>query len=214
VYAALNGVVSFLKSRDFAINFIANLGGAMIGVLLAFSIERFRAHRDAKMLYGRVIRTSHSELGYLKPMYKSLSDSLKAGKRAGTPDTGAPATRALLVNPLVHDQAPHSMIMALSVLCYYLDAIEATGEEARNLSLQNQVPFGKILAHQFDSAISIITIVLEQMDSQLDLLGLEKTPDAATQEISRKLHEILRRPLPSIKSEGIMMAKEEGDDPS
>src|SRR5207248_4252329 len=50
VGAALHGVVAFLKSRDFAINFVANLAGAMIGILLAFWIERFRSRRETKML--------------------------------------------------------------------------------------------------------------------------------------------------------------------
>jgi hypothetical protein len=36
VDALLHSVVTFLTSREFAVNFFANLGGAMAGVLLAF----------------------------------------------------------------------------------------------------------------------------------------------------------------------------------
>jgi hypothetical protein len=113
----LQSVVAFLTSREFAVNFFANLGGAMAGVLLAFWIERVRARRDARMLYGRILRTSRSELAYLKPMCEHARDALRAGQSAGTLDSlGVPATRALLVSPLVHDQAPYSLIMALTIL--------------------------------------------------------------------------------------------------
>ena len=200
VGAALHGAVAFLKSRDFVVNFVANLGGAMIGILLAFWIERFRSRRETKMLYGRVLRTSRSELGYLKPMYENIRDALGAGKPMADVDTVAPATRALLINPLVHDQAPYSLIMALTVICHFLDTIETTFGRVRKLKPQDVAPFGKVLARQLDMAISIIIIVLEQIDSQLNLLGHEKTPDAATQEISRRLHEILRSSLVEAKA--------------
>jgi membrane associated rhomboid family serine protease len=59
----LHDAVAFLTSREFTVNFFANLGGAMIGVFLAFWFERVRARREARMLYGRILQTSHSELG-------------------------------------------------------------------------------------------------------------------------------------------------------
>jgi hypothetical protein len=59
----------------------------------------------------------------------------------------------------------------------------------------------KLLSEQFgdqlDKANSMITIALEQIDSQLKLLGLEKKQDAVTQEVSRMLLEVLRGPQPS-----------------
>jgi hypothetical protein len=191
----LHSLLTFLTSREFAVNFFANLGGAMVGVLLAFWIERVRARRDARMLYGRILRTSRSELAYLKPMCEHARDALRAGQSAGTLDSlGVPATRALLVSPLVHDQAPHSLIMALTILCGYLGATEAVFREVR-LKPQDVVArelFNKTLGDQLDNANKIITIALEQIDSQLKLLGLEKTPDAVTQEVSRRLLEVLQ----------------------
>jgi hypothetical protein len=182
----LQSVVAFLTSREFAVNFFANLGGAMAGVLLAFWIERVRARRDARMLYGRILRTSRSELAYLKPMCEHARDALRAGQSAGTLDSlGVPATRALLVSPLVHDQAPYSLIMALTILCGCLGATENAFREARRLKPQDVVArelLSKTLGDQPDKANKIITIALEQIDSQLKLLGLEKTPDPVTHE--------------------------------
>ena len=49
----------------------------------------------------------------------------------------------------------------------------------------------KTLGDQLDKATTIITIALEQIDSQLKLLGLEKTADAMTQEVGRRLRAVL-----------------------
>ena len=195
-------VVAFLTSREFAVNFFANLGGAMAGVLLAFWIERIRARRDARMLYGRILRTSRSELAYLKPMCEHVRNALRTAQSAGTLDSlGVPATRALLVSPLVHDQAPYSLIMALTILCGCLGATENAFREARWLKPQDVVArelLSKTLEDQLDTANKLITIALEQIDSQLKLLGLEKTPDAVTQEVSRRLLEALQSSQPSL----------------
>jgi hypothetical protein len=189
----LHDVVAFLTSREFAVNFLANLGGAMAGVLLAFWIERVRARRDARKRYGQTLRTSRSELAYLKPMCESSRDALRAGKSAGTYEWhGVPATRALLISPIVHDQAPYSMIMALMTLSAYLGATENVLREARGLKPQVRELLSKTLGDELDNVSKLITIALEQIDSQLKLLGLEKTPDAVTQEVSRRLLEVLR----------------------
>ena len=64
--AVLNGAVMFLSRPDFLVNFIANIGGALCGVLLAFWIERCRVRRNAMNLYGRVLLSCRFELGYLR----------------------------------------------------------------------------------------------------------------------------------------------------
>ena len=195
--AILHTVSSFLTSREFAVNFFANLGGAMVGVLLAFWVERFRARRDARMVYGRTLRTSRSELSYLRPMCEHGRDRLREGQRAGNNEfLDVPATKALLVNPLVHDQAPYSLIMALTTLCSYLSATQNVFRDPRWLKPQGvaEPELLNILGDQLDTASNIISIALEQIDSQLKLLGLKKTPDSVTQEVSRRLREVLQSP--------------------
>ena len=174
----LHGVGAFLASREFAVNFVANLGGAMVGVLLAFWIERVRARRDARHFYGRILQTSRSELAYLKPMCQSGRDALSAGKSAGTQESlGVPATRALVISPLAHDQAPYSLIMALTILCSFLGATEVVFRESRGIKPQDVAARDRLnmmLGEGLDKAIQLITIALEQMDAQLDLLGLKR----------------------------------------
>jgi hypothetical protein len=193
----LHTVSSFLISREFAVNFLANLGGAMAGVLLAFWIERFRVRRDARMMYGRILRTSRSELSYLRPMCEQRRDRLREGQRAGTNEfLDVPATRALLISPLVHDQAPYSLIMTLTTLCSYLSATQNVFRVRAGFKPEGVADpeLLKILGDQLERASNIISIALEQIDSQLKLLGLKKTPDSVTQEVSRRLREVLQSP--------------------
>ena len=96
---------------------------------------------------------------------------------------------------LVHDQAPYSLIMALTSLCAYLGATENVFREARRLKPQDVVArelLSKTFGDELDKATKMITIALEQIDSQLNLLGLQKTADAVTQEVSRRLLEVLQ----------------------
>jgi len=67
-------------------------------------------------------------------------DALRAGQSAGTHDSlDVPATWALLISSLVHDQAPYPLIMALTILCGYLGATENALREARQLKPQDVV---------------------------------------------------------------------------
>jgi hypothetical protein len=191
----LHRLGAFLTSREFTVNFLANLFGAMAGVLLAFLIQHVRTRHEARVLFGRILQTSRSELAYLKPMCESGRDALRAGKSGGSLDSlGVPATRTLLVSPLVHEQAPYSLIMALTILCRSLDGIESVYEDTRRLGRQYAVSpkLAGLFGHQLDKASKLMTIALEQMDLQLRLLHLEKTPDAATQEVSRRLLEVVQ----------------------
>jgi hypothetical protein len=186
---------------DFLGNFVANLSGAMFGVLLAFWIDRLRVRRDDRALYGRVLQTSHSELAFVKPMCEHVRDASRADKGVGTFDFFAlPATSALLVSPLVHNQAPYSLLMAATILCRYFEANESIFRVVSQKMLQlspsdaaTREILSKKFGDQMDNANNLITIALEQIDSQLKLLGLEKKKDVATQEVSRRLLEVLRK---------------------
>jgi hypothetical protein len=104
-------VLAFLMSRDFAVNFVANLFGALFGVSLAFSLERVRVRRDATSLYGRVLRTSRSELAFLKtgcefdrdprwtPENRPVVDGAKPASGSAAPST------SLLPRSLPFEQA-------------------------------------------------------------------------------------------------------------
>jgi hypothetical protein len=64
---------------DFVVNFVANLGGAMFGVLLAFWLDRRRARRESKGLYGRVLHACRFELGYQRSYANHEMQRLKGG---------------------------------------------------------------------------------------------------------------------------------------
>ena len=74
----LHDLVAFLTSREFAVNFLANLGGAMAGVLLAFWIECVRARRDTQ--------TATDELS--EHLSLSWRTSSRSASMTGTPCAG------------------------------------------------------------------------------------------------------------------------------
>lgn len=202
----VHAVGDFLTSRDFAVNFVANLGGALIGALvgvsLAFWFERVKGRRDATGLYGRILRTSRSELAYLKPLCESGRDHFRAGQNILFVDSvSVPATKALLTSPVVHDQAPYSLIMTLSILSAKVDATDGALREAQQGKLERHKEAREILSRalgdDMDRVCRLITLTLERIDSELKRLGLEKTPDAGTQEVSRRLREALQNLPPN-----------------
>jgi hypothetical protein len=211
VVAVLRGAFTFLSRPDFLVNFVANLGGALCGVFLGFLVERRRRRRDAMIerrrrrrvatrLYGRLLSTSRSELSYLRPMCKKAIDHLKAGTMGSLGSLSVPATRALLVNPLVHEKAPYSLIMALTILSTDAEGTEDALRWARmlikdrKLTPEAGVLYYNALASKAAILESLLGIALERLDLELTRLGIKVTVDPETQEVSRKLLEVLQGP--------------------
>ena len=167
----------------------------MAGVLLAFWVERLRARRDARILYGRILQTARSELSYLRPMCDHMRDRLKEGGSAGISDFGIPANRALLISPVVHEHAPYSLIMAITALSGYVGVPENAFQVGQSIKTKDVVQrelLNTMLADTLETASGLIMIALDQIDSELKLLGLQKIPDSATAEVSRRLREVLK----------------------
>jgi hypothetical protein len=182
-----HAVGSFLTSRDFAVNFVANLAGVLIGVLLAFRVERRRARRDADILYGNVLRSSRSELGYFAPMITS-TNTLHSFT--------LPATKALLIGPSLHERGPYSLVMALTALINYAGIIETSIQRVERLP-GDKTEFNRQLGDSLGRLHRTIAIAVERLDSELGRLGRRvKTADADTQEISRRLREIFQNSAP------------------
>jgi hypothetical protein len=200
--AALRELVGFFTSRDFRTNFLANLGGALGGVLLAFWIERRIARRNATRLYGNVLLSVRSELSYLRPQYVFVRDRLKAGRSAVRQSFIVPTAKAALINPLVHEQSPSSLVMALTTLNAYADDTdEAFGEGIKRIRAavrpQPEVAAAleiltRALETRVDQLQEIMGIALERIDAELARLKLTVLPDPDVQEVRRRLIEILK----------------------
>jgi hypothetical protein len=195
----LHAAATFLSRPDFLVNFVANLGGALCGVLLAFWIEHRRTRRDATNLYGRLLSTSRSELSYLRPMCAKQKDDFRAVKLV-TPlgSFSVPATRALLVNPLVQEKAPYSLIMALTILSAAVDTTEDALRQAKTLisgklSPEMAANYGKALGDEMEQVERLMEIALERLNLELERLGIALIADAQTQEVSRRLLEVVQK---------------------
>lgn len=138
---ALHDFISLFVGHDFWVNFLANLGGALVGVWLAFSIERRRSRREADRLYGHMLASARSELAYLRPMCVHIRDRIKAGGNATRESFNVPATTAVLINPLTHERGPYSLMMALTATTTYAQATADSfreSSEPRSRFYQNE----------------------------------------------------------------------------
>ena len=197
VVAVLLGAFAFLSRPDFLGNFVANLGGALCGVLLAFWIERRRVRRNAMNLYGRVLLSCRFELGYLRSFVQSTTAALKAGKAVGNAPLSTPATTAALISPLMHERAPRSLLTALVATSDSVQgdqkSLEAV-ERFRGVPAAQLSELEKAIADKMDKSERIIAIALERLDVELGRLRLEVPADPQGQEVSRRIVEILRGP--------------------
>jgi uncharacterized membrane protein YccC len=205
VTVTLHDVVVLFVSRDFWVNFLGNLGGALVGVWLAFWIERRRSRRDADRLYGHMLVSARSELAYLRPMCVSIRDRLKAGGNATRESFRVPATMAVLISPMTHERGPYSLVMALTATTTYAESTadgfrEATRTSEPLLSKRDQPAvesafnvLRRSLQSSVDKLQEIIGIAIESMDVEIARLGVKTEPDAATQVVSERLRDILGR---------------------
>lgn len=112
----MEAAVAFVMSRDFAVNFFANLGGALFGVLLAFWIERRIARRTANRVYAALLSGVQSEVSYLGADVATMVKILAQGKLPPRPRLELPATRALLINSSVYERPTIALVNALTRL--------------------------------------------------------------------------------------------------
>lgn len=205
VLMALQDVASFLASRDLWVNFLANLSGALIGVWLAFWIERKRSRRDADRLYGHMLVSARSELSYLRPMCIFQRDRLKAGGNAMRESFSVPATSAVLISPMTHERAPYSLVMALTAVTAYAESTADSCREAVRvteplLSKKDQPTVAatmdelrRALQSALDRLQELIGIAVESMDAELVRFGVTVKPDAATTTMSQRIRDTLQR---------------------
>jgi hypothetical protein len=200
----LQTMLAFVGSRDFSINFFANLGGALFGVLLAFWIERIIARRSDRNYYGNVLLGIRSELRFLRPSCVHVRDKIRAGDAAIRQSFVVPAVKTAVLNPAVHEQCPSSLVIVLTVLSTYADDTDESFREGmeRQESINLKHPgadeavraLHNALAHRVDQLQDMLGLALERVDAELQRLKVSVQPDSAVvEEVKRRLHEILQR---------------------
>src|SRR5207244_10186111 len=90
---------------------------------------------------------------------------------------------------------PYSLVMALTALTRHADTIETSIRRVEKLP-GDKTEFNKQLGDSMGKLRRIVTIALERLDVELGRLDLTKTPDADTQEVSRRLRDVLQNSPP------------------
>ena len=196
---------------DFAANFLANLCGALFGVLLAFWIDRLRARRESRRLYGRVLQSCHFELMSLRVLLPYILNPLKAGKLPAIRlSVSLPATRGALVNPLVHEHAPRPLITVLNAISDYAGSnaeslaglvsqsrLAGDSKLASLEAVQQGVAYlREIVTDSMDRLGRMNELVLRALDEEIGHLGLTTQPDPADDDaVAQGVHKILTEPF-------------------
>jgi hypothetical protein len=201
----VSAIVSF--ARDFSVNFLANLGGALIGVLLAFRLDRRRGRNENQRLYGRILNSCRFELNYFRSSLVSARQWVESGK--GTGDLwGLPASRGAVINPLVHEHAPRPLITVLNAVVVYAE-VNVRGIE-KFASIQPMVARanpstegGKQILDAFPNAQRSLTnsltvehgmveLAVETLDKEIQRLGLAVEADPADHAMGEKIVQIIK----------------------
>jgi uncharacterized membrane protein YccC len=191
--------------QDFSVNFFANLGGALVGVWLAFWLDRRRARRESKRLYGRVLHSCRFELGYLRSSAQHNLKALEAGNPpADLISVGLPATRGALVNPLVFEHVPRPLITVLNAVSDYTQAnakaLEGFASVQPRLARSDAIQqagarLRKTLAESITRLENLIGVAVESLDEEIRYLGLAAKPDPADVAMGQRLKKILTDPI-------------------
>jgi uncharacterized membrane protein YccC len=197
--------------RDFLVNFVANLGGALLGVLLAFWLDRLRGRRESKRLSGRVLQGCRFELGYLR---SSVQQNLKRLKAVKFPladlSASLPATRGALVNPLVFEHVSKPLITALNAVSDATQAnakaLEAFAYTQPTLARSDADAAAQHIGAQFRTALTesltrwerVIGVAVESLDEEIRHLGLAAQVDPADYAMGQRLYTILMDPIEEV----------------
>lgn len=115
LFGTLTHWLQTLWGRDFFTNLIANLLGALFGILLAFRLENRRQWRQAKEVYARQLNACRYDLGQLHAVCNTIQKTAVAGS-ISIVEVDAPALRTLLASPALHEHAGHGFTVALTSL--------------------------------------------------------------------------------------------------
>ena len=194
---------------ELVVTFLANLVGALIGVVVGFRLERRSARDERERQYGRVLQSCKVELTFLRSFVQTDLTKLKAKSPLGFPlSASIAATRGALVNPLYFDHAPTPLTTVLTSVSEYSKINEQAlaGWDKYQWALtkltatapppQDPEPLRTNLVTSLTRFQHLIGVALETLDKELQRLGLAGQHDPADDAMRQRIHMILNEPPP------------------
>lgn len=103
------------------INLGVALVGTLIGVLLAFRLNRAWERHQSRKLYCQQLNVCRYDLGNLHAVCRRIKDQVAVG---GTNilEVEAPALRAILASPNLQEHCPHGLVTVLTAVSGFISA--------------------------------------------------------------------------------------------
>jgi len=171
-----------------------NLIATLVGVLLAFQLDRWWERRMSKKTYAEQLNSCKYDLGLLISTCTTISGQVSSGV-APVLEIDAPALRALLVSPLLQKYGPHGLIMALTTLSSVgITPVSNIVEQHRQLSVTGSA---LTTAQQLDiiprveKLKKLAKYVQELIEKELGRLGVAITETEEDKKALKDLSDIL-----------------------
>jgi len=97
------------------LNLAITLIGTMIGVLLAFRLDRAWERRQSRQLYCQQLNACRYDLASLHAVCLRLQNQVAVGS-TNILEVETPALRALLVSPNLQEHCPHGLVVVLTAV--------------------------------------------------------------------------------------------------
>lgn len=105
------------------LNLGVTLIGTMVGVLLAFRLDRAWERRQSRQLYCQQLNACRYDLGNLGAICSRIQDQVAVGS-TNILEVEAPALRAILASPNLQEHCPHGLVVVLTAVSTLISATE------------------------------------------------------------------------------------------
>ncbi len=103
------------------INLGVALVGTLVGVLVAFRLDRILERRQSSQLYCQQLNACRYDLGNLHAVCGRIKDQVAVGS-TNILEVEAPALRAILASPNLQEHCPHGLVTVLTAVSGFISA--------------------------------------------------------------------------------------------
>ena len=97
------------------LNLAVTLVGTLVGVLVAFRLDRMWEHRQSRLLYCQQLNACRYDLANLHALCHKIQDQVVVGS-TNILELEAPALRAVLASPNLQEHCPHGLVVVLTAV--------------------------------------------------------------------------------------------------
>jgi hypothetical protein len=97
------------------VNLGVTLVGTLLGVFVAFRLDRIWERRQSRQLYCQQLNACRYDLGNLHAVCRRIKDQVAVAS-TNILEVEAPALRAILASPILQEHCPHGLVVVLTAV--------------------------------------------------------------------------------------------------